>query len=526
MKNRHPQTNPLGRATLAAMRADRCYLVDKTAYLERLTGESRFCFLSRPRRFGKSLLLDTMRELFEGNRELFEGLHIHDRWDWNHTYPVVRLSFNSDYGTPGALEANVITQLRRLEARHAVPAAYGRDDITEADRFSNILYHIHESTGRQVAVLVDEYDKPILDAIGDPELAAHSQRYLRGLYGMIKGHEQQVRFAFLTGITMFSKLSLFSTLNNLDDLSLDPRYAAICGYTEADLQDTFAPELEGLQLDEIRRWYNGYSWRGPEKVYNPWAILSLFKSREFKPHWSVTGMPSYLYKVMMQRQLTPLDVNGLKVQEGFVTTFDVESLSAEALLFQSGYLTITGEERQNFKTLYELDYPNLEVRASLNDGYLQYLFGEGREPAAARELADLLGKGDFAGFEAAVRSLFAGIPHQWHTHNEMARCEGWYSSVLYACLWSAEVHGRIRAEESGNRGRSDLVLLIGEKVIVIECKMLHDGAPEQRAVEAIGQIRERGYAEPYRDGACEIHLIGAVFDENTRSLAAMTVEAD
>ncbi len=250
-------------------------------------------------------------------------------------------------------------------------------------------------------------------------------------------------------------------------ISLDPHYAAICGYTEADLQDTFAPELEGLDLAAIRRWYSGYSWRGPEKVYNPWAILSLFKSREFKPHWSVTGMPSYLYRVMMQRQLTPLDVSGLKVSEGFVTTFDVESLSAEALLFQSGYLTITGEEWTDTGSFYELDYPNHEVRASLNDGYLQYLFGAGREPPpAARELAGLLGAADFAGFEAGVRSLFAGIPHQWHTHNEMARCEGWYSSVLYACLWSVEARDGLAAERSGSRGRSDLALRIGDRVIV------------------------------------------------------------
>ncbi len=518
---------PVGVASFELIRTLSDYYIDKTPFIEQLFRSGTHYFLSRPRRFGKSLLLDTMRELFEGNRELFEGLHIHDRWDWNHTYPVVRLSFGAGrFSRAGHLQSNVITQLELLEAEHGLTSAYITDGVNGPDRFAKLLFHIHASTGRRVAVLVDEYDKPILDAIGDPELAEDNRDYLEGLYGVIKDYGQQIRFAFLTGITMFSKLSLFSTLNNLTDISLSPRYAAICGYTEADLQETFAPELEGLQLDEIRRWYNGYSWRGPEKVYNPWAILSLFESREFKPHWSVTGMPSYLYKVMMQRQLTPLDVSGLKVQEGFVTTFDVERIGAEALLFQSGYLTITGEERQNFKTLYELDYPNLEVRASLNDGYLQYLFGAGREPAAARELADLLGKGDFAGFEAAVRSLFAGIPHQWHTHNEMARCEGWYSSVLYACLWSAEVHGRIRAEESGNRGRSDLVLLIGEKVIVIECKMLHDGAPEQKAAEAIAQIRERGYAEPYRDGACEIHLIGAVFDENTRSLSRMIVEYD
>ncbi len=413
------------------------------------------------------------------------------------------------------------------ETRYDLSQAGDTTEWPEAIRFRRLLRHIHASSGQQVAVLVDEYNKPILDAIGDLELAMHNRRYLRGLYGMIKGSEQQIRFAFLTGITMFSKLSLFSTLNNLTDISLDPHYAAICGYTEVDLQDTFAPELEGLDLDAIRRWYSGYSWRGPEKVYNPWAILSLFKSREFKPHWSVTGMPSYLYRVMMQRQLTPLDVSGLKVPKGFVTTFDVKRISAEALLFQSGYLTITGEEWTDTGSFYELDYPNHEVRASLNDGYLQYLFGEGREPPpAARELAGLLGAADFAGFEAGVRSLFAGIPHQWHTHNEMARCEGWYSSVLYACLWSVEARDGLAAERSGSRGRSDLALRIGQRVIVIECKMAHGGEAAQCAQEAIEQIKEKRYAEPYRAGACEIHLIGAVFDENTRSLASMTVEAE
>ena len=234
---------------------------------------------------------------------------------------------------------------------------------------------------------------------------------------------------------MFSKVSLLSTLNNLTDISLDPLYSSVCGYTEFDLNEVFSDRLTGFDMDEIRHWYHGYSWLGEEKVYNPWAILNLLQLRKFEPYWSITGMPSFLYKVMMERELTPLDAKNLKVDRSFISTFDVDNMGAEALMFQSGYLTITGEQKKEANTIYELDYPNLEVRASLNDGYLQYLFGQGRNLLAqTQRLVDSLRHKDFKGFEVKVRSLFASIPNEVHQHNDMAQYEGWYCSVLHACL--------------------------------------------------------------------------------------------
>ncbi len=287
----------------------------------------------------------------------------------------------------------------------------------------------------------------------------------------------------------------------------------------------FASELEGLDRDEIRLWYNGYSWCGDEKVYNPWAILNLLDGRKFRAHWSLTGMPSFLYRVMMEREFTPLDVRDLTVNENFITTFDVDSISAEALMFQSGYLTITGEQQEGFDTVFELDYPNYEVRGSLARGYLDSLFGPGKSaPRESSLLVGLLEAGDFEGFASAFRRLLSAIPYEWHNSSDMAQREGWYCSILHACLWDA-ADMTLRSEQSHSRGRSDLVLVIGDQVFVFECKM-HSGKfeAEETAAEAICQIRGKGYADRYRDGVRTIHLIGAVFSADERNLATMKVE--
>ncbi len=517
---------PIGIADFHSIRTDGYYYVDKTPHIENLINRGRYYFLSRPRRFGKSLLLDTMLELFEGNEPLFQDLHIHDRWNWLIQYPVLRLSFGgNDYSKSGVLELSVRNQLKRLEEQHDLPAEDAPFDVNEPNRFGNLIYNLHAKTGQQVVVLVDEYDKPILDAIHDPELAASNRNYLRGLYAVIKDFGGQIRFAFLTGITMFSKMSLFSALNNLHDISLSPRYSSICGYTESDLDDVFAAELDGLDRDEIRRWYNGYSWRGQDKVYNPWAILNLLGEREFKAYWSYTGMPSFLYKLMIEREFTPLDGNDVKVNESFVTTFDVDNISAEALMFQSGYLTITGEQQKGAKLTYDLDYPNLEVRAHLNDGYLDYLFGSGKAaPMESSQLAGLLEANDFEGFASAFGRLLSAIPYEWHNKTDMARREGWYCSILHGCIWDV-ADTSVRCEQSHSRGRSDLVLVVGDQVFIFECKMLSDDSDaDEMVADSIMQIRDKGYADRYRDGVKTIHLIGAVFGGDKRNLVAMKVE--
>ena len=266
---------PIGIQTFREVREEDCYYVDKTPYLERLLREGKHYFLSRPRRFGKSLFLDTLKEFFEGNQALFSGLHIHDRHDWSKRHPVVRLSFGGgNFKDPDLLEANVMEQLAAAERRSGV----GSEFLTAAGRFAGLLEALHGHTGRRVAVLVDEYDKPILDGLVDaPEVARANRDYLRGLYGVIKDSDAHVRFTFLTGISKFSKVNLFSQLNNLTDITLDPVYSSICGYTEGDPDTVFAPELAGMDRERVREWYNGYGWRGAEKVYNPYDVLLLLR---------------------------------------------------------------------------------------------------------------------------------------------------------------------------------------------------------------------------------------------------------
>ena len=249
---------PIGIQTFREIREDGFYYVDKTMFARNLVEEGKLNFLSRPRRFGKSLFLDTLKELFEGNEALFQGLHIHDKWDWTTRYPVVRLHFGAgDFTNPDHLTEDVLDQLATLEAANAIPPSTASAPF----RFRRLVGALREQSGQRVAVLVDEYDKPILDALGTPAAAANRQ-FLRGLYAVIKQSDAHIKFAFLTGVSKFSKVSLFSDLNNLKDITLNRRYAAICGYTEQDMDTVFAEELAGLDRNKVRRWYNGYSWRG------------------------------------------------------------------------------------------------------------------------------------------------------------------------------------------------------------------------------------------------------------------------
>ena len=256
---------PIGIQTFRTIREEGCYYVDKTAFIDSLLDEGKHYFLSRPRRFGKSLFLDTLKEFFEGAEALFEGLAVHGRRDRPAPHPVLRLSFGyGNFKEPDFLEASFMEKLAAAEAEAQVSTDYA----TAPGRFAALLAALHRETGRRVVVLVDEYDKPILDALTVPDVARANRDFLRGVYSVVKDSDAHVRFAFITGVSKFSKVSLFSGLNHLKDITLDPRYSAICGYTDADLDAVFAPELPGLDRDEIRRWYNGYDWLGGERVYS------------------------------------------------------------------------------------------------------------------------------------------------------------------------------------------------------------------------------------------------------------------
>ena len=571
---------PAGIQTFREIREEGYYYVDKTRYARRVAeGAGKHHFLSRPRRFGKSLFVDTLKELYEGNEPLFRGLAVHDAWDWSRRRPVVRLSFaGGNFKRPGALAESAAAQIEDIGRRAGVDAGGGTAPV----RFRRLIEALHERAGERVVVLVDEYDKPILDArvgpappesdtsasagsaspagaqaeVGRGErsgtgrgdalhegMQAETNRDdLRGLYGMLKDCDAHVERTFLTGVSKFSKVSLFSDLNFLTDLTLDPGYAAVCGYTEADLDTVFAPELPGLDRDRIRDWYNGYNWRGAENVYNPWAILHLFRSREFKAHWFETATPRFLVDTLIERGFPAPDLEGLHADDDLLSAFDVGSEGTEALLFQTGYLTIVAEEELDGYVEYRLGYPNREVRRGLNRGLLDALVPRWRSAGSGVALRRLLAAEDWAGLEALFRKFLAGIPHDWHRRNEIARYEGYWSSVFYA--WFQASMDGVAVEDATNRGRLDLAVVLGGGAYLFEFKVTErsaraavpehednrpragnarrDAAPGDGA--ALAQLKARRYADKYRAPDREVHLIGVEVSAETRNLAAFDVE--
>ena len=507
---------PIGIQTFREVREDNCYYVDKTAYIRRLLDEGKHYFLSRPRRFGKSLFLDTLKEVFEGNEPLFAGLDIHDCWDWSIHYPVLRLSFGSgNFKVPGYVETNLMAQLDAVERRTGVASDYA----TGAERFAHLLEALHEQAGQPVAVLIDEYDKPILDALEVPDIARANRDFLRGLYAVIKDSDAHIRFTFITGVSKFSKVSLFSGLNNLKDITLDARYSAICGYTDADLDTVFAPELPGLDRDQIRDWYNGYSWLGDEKAYNPFDILLLFDKRKFGAYWFETGTPTFLIETLFKRRVSSLALGEMEGSDELLSTFDVDHIATEALLFQTGYLTITDEEDFGGEPVYRLDYPNREVRQSLNRSLLRYLVRDStRQMANSVRLYRLLKANDFAGLETLFHAFFASIPYEWYSNNDIAGYEGYYASVFYS--YFAGLGLDIAVEDSSSHGRLDMAVLFNGNVYLFEFKVVEMAS----AGAAMAQLQERRYADKYRALGQPIYLIGVEFSKDARNIAAFEVE--
>ena len=507
---------PVGIQTLGNIRARNCYYVDKTPHVLRLVGEGSHYFLSRPRRFGKSLLVDTLKELFEGNAELFRGLAIHGEWDWSVKHPVVRISFGGgEFGDPDGVREEVSEQLEGMAAQAGVEIGRARPAIL----FRRLVRALRRKADRQVVVLVDEYDKPILDALTVPDVARSNREFLRSLYGGIKDCDADIRFCFLTGVSKFSKAGLFSGLNNLNDITLDRRYGTICGYTDADLDTVFAPELGTLDRDEVRRWYNGYSWLGEGKVYNPFDILLLFDKRKFGNYWFETGTPTFLVETLLRKGLPTLALDRMTAGEALLSAFDVERISMEALLFQTGYLTITGEEVRNGLPHYRLGYPNLEVRRSLGGVLLEALLPEAsRREAEDLPLRERMAANDLAGVGELFRGVFAGIPHQWYMNGPLAAYEGHYASVIHSCflMQGFEPVG----EDSGSRGRADMALRFNGRVYLFEFKVVESG-PEDMA---LAQLKAQGYADKYRHLGLPVHLIGVEFSREERNIVAFPVE--
>ncbi len=511
----HRKKLPIGIQTFAEIRQEGHYYVDKTPHILRLVDEGKYYFLSRPRRFGKSLLLDTIAELFEGRRELFLGLHADVCWDWSRRFPVIRISFAEGVlRSRAALDQKIGELLAAEQRRHGICCTVA----SMSGQFTELIRSLHEQSGQRVVVLIDEYDKPILDNITEPAIAREMRDGLRDLYSVLKGQDAHLKFALLTGVSKFNKVSLFSGLNNLKDITLDVRYSAICGYTDADVDTVFAPDLPGLDRDEIRRWYNGYNWTGTS-VYNPFDLLLLFDMREFRPYWFETGTPTFLVELLTQRQTFTPELGQWVTMDNLLSTFDVDEISSEALLFQTGYLTIASQFKMGARTEYTLKYPNQEVESSLNGVLLQALTARSTETARqSGRLYRLLLTNDFAGLQALFTAFFASIPNDWYRSNPIAQYEGYYASVFYSHF--AALGLDIRLEDVTNHGRIDMTVLFNGQVWLFEFKVV-ELVPQGRALQ---QIRDRGYADKYRARAEPIHLIGVEFSREQRSVVGFEVE--
>ena len=512
---------PIGISDFRRLRETDCHYVDKTPFIRELVERGDYYFLSRPRRFGKSLLLDTLGSLFACHEPLFRGLHIHPHWDWSSPYPVVRLGFYGKYNGPKDIERDIQTQLEAIERDAGLPPASGKRG---QERLLGLLDRLHRAAGQRVVVLVDDYDKPILDTLHDPELATASRDHLYGLYGIIKGSAGHVRFNFVTGVSALSMANMFSGLNNLLDISLDPRHAAVCGYTEDDLDRVFGPELAGLDRDRIRNRYKGYHWRGGERIYNPHDILQLLRNREFRPYWFKAESRELLYRTLMKRSISPMELENLMVDMSRVSRFDVEDIDIKALLFQTGYLTIAEERREDFDIFFMLNYPNPEIRTGLNRELLAWLGNEGaKPPKRGREFCALLEANDFAGFGETLRAWLSGIPYQWDARDDLARYGAWYAGLLHMCLRLTDMDPKL--EKSSYRGRTGMILPLGGQVFVLEFRGVDDGGDSQAALDAaVTRMRARDYVERYSGHDGPVHLVGVACGREVRNLLEIRVE--
>ena len=507
---------PIGMQTFREIREKDLYYVDKTRFAHSLIESGKHFFLSRPRRFGKSLFLDMLKELYEGSDELFDGLFIHERWDWSVSYPVVRLDFSAgDYTIAKNLQDYVMAELNSNEKRLSVRCS----EESAILRFRLLLEGLHEEFKLPVVVLIDEYDKPIVDVLDDPEVASSNRNFLRSLYANLKRADSHIHFSFTTGVSKFSKVSLFSGVNNLFDITLVPSYSSICGYEETDLDQVFTHELSGLDRSEIRDWYNGYSWLGDTRVYNPFDILLLFATREFKAHWFETGTPAFLVKTLMNRQLPSFKLDGMLASEDLLASFDIEEITPEALLFQTGYLTIVNKEQQMGETYYRLGYPNREVRQGLNRSLARYLVGDSvRHSLNSNRLFDLMREDHVDDLQDLFHAFFASIPYEWYSNNDIDNYEGFYASVVYSYFAGRGMD--VTVEDSVSSGRMDMSVRFEGRAYVFEFKVVE----QADSGAAMAQLRDRGYADKFRAEYSPVYLIGVEFSSKERNIVAFNVE--
>jgi Predicted AAA-ATPase/PD-(D/E)XK nuclease superfamily len=511
---------PAGESSFNTIMGEGWLYVDKTKDIHQLVEAGKYYFLSRPRRFGKSLTVSTLRALFEGRKELFEGLWIHDKVDWEKKHPVISLSFNGlDYKTLG-LENALCTELDLVADRISIKLAAK----TAKGKFKELIERLKATA--QVVVLIDEYDKPINDFLHDFQQADANRDILGNFFGVLKDNEvvPHLRFVFITGVSKFSKVTLFSELNNLTDLTQHPKFSTLLGITQEELERDFHEHIEHLAkemgigraelLVKIKHWYNGYTWDGVNFVYNPFSLLHLFGSGRFANYWFTSGTTSWLVRKFRDLRADISSFEDLMVGEAFFDKFEVKNIDPAVLLYQTGYLTIK-EVYNTEPKRYRLGYPNHEVRSSL----LLNLFQEYAETTVSKvsdtlwKLQDTLLDHDLPTFIALFKSIFADISNrllkQYIEEDSLVLWEAYYQTVIYLAL--SLTGSDIRCEVQTNRGYIDAVAETEKYIYVMEFKV-------GKAAQAMLQIKEKRYHEKFLGKGKRVTLLGVGFDPEVRNI--------
>ena len=563
-----PRKLPIGVQSFKVLRDDRYLYVDKTKYIAQLVASGRVYFLSRPRRFGKSLFLSTLAAYFRGQKELFTGLYLEkneeeqavqeNRSAWQE-YPVLYLDFNTgQYDTRESLISRIELFLSPLEKKYSIPSVQG--DL--AQRFEEVIKQIYDKTHIQVVILVDEYDKPLLQTMGvNEELNEQYRNTLKAFYSVIKTCDEYIRFAFLTGVTKFSKISIFSDLNNLRDISLEKHYAGICGITQTELETNFQPEIQALAAEEnityqqtvasLKKWYDGYCFApAGEGMYNPFSLLNAFAKVRFGSYWFETGTPTFLVNYLKEAHYYIPDLDGnVQLDEDGLQTYRAVAQDVLPILFQAGYLTI--KKYISDLRLYRLGFPNNEVRYgflnNLLPAYSDVPFGQ-TGVWVGRFVQDIR-KGDVNSFMERMQSIIAGIPYDDFPKEKLKLREQNYQTAVYLVFAligqfvQTEVHCYCRTATDGGGsmqqrrfgsdetrsqnytrmysfGVADCVVCTADAVYIFEFKLSGNGSAE----DAINQIKEQNYAAKYKADKKKIVLIGAGFEEATQTIKNWKVE--
>ena len=499
---------PIGIQTFSEIREDDYVYVDKTDIAYNLIDSYKYVFLSRPRRFGKSLFLDTLRNIFEAKKEHFKGLAIEDKWDWETSYPVIHINFaKGKIESRTELDEAIIRTLRNNQEKLGIEC---EEKGSVAGCFEELIKKAYKKYNQKVVILVDEYDKPILDNIENTQVAESVRDGLINFYSVIKGSDEFLRFAFLTGVSKFTKTSIFSGLNNLVDISLDKEFGDICGYSQNDVETTFEPYLKGVDMKELKDWYNGYNFLG-SSMYNPFDILLFIsKKHKYQNYWFETGTPTFLIELIKKNNYFLPALTNLKVDEKLLSSFDINNLDFEVILYQSGYLTIDKVETSIFGSPeYLLKIPNKEVKRSLSDIIIVDLYKDKNVIPNKTAIYKSLLENDMDKFKSSLHYMFAAIPYNNYTKNDLASFEGFYASIIFIYLQSLGFH--IIGEDVTNKGRIDLTIIMDNAIYVIEFKV--DG--KENALE---QIKEKKYYEKYLNHNKDIYLVGIDFDTNDKNI--------